>query len=131
RNSPSAPLLLSNAPHNHFMHFKAKVFQCFHKVPCIGYAFSERKKKLKQEYVGLPGKELGKLRKDGVQIDEEINRPLFAYVGDTNTTVFEENPWLFDYPVIITECTFLYDEEGGDDLVDKAAKDGHTHWEVL
>jgi len=109
----------------------AKTFQCFHKVPCIGYAFEEKKKRLKQEFVGLAGKELGRLRKEGVQIEEEANRLLFAYVGDTNTTVFTENPWLFNYPVIITECTFLYDEDEGDNLLEKAEKDGHTHWEAL
>ena len=85
---------------------------------------------MKKEYTGTPGKELGKLRKEGVQIDEEYNIPLFVYCGDTSASVFEQTPWLFDYPVIITECTFLYPDSDEVDLLEKAEKDGHTHWQV-
>jgi len=113
--------------------YVVRTFECFHKVPCLGYAFGEKRKRLKKEYASVAGKELGKLRKEGVQIDEEYVIPLFAYVGDTSTIVFEKTPWLFEYPVIITECTFLYDDgkEKGVDLKEKAAKDGHTHWDSL
>jgi ribonuclease Z len=52
--------------------------------------------------------------------------PLFAYLGDTRISVFERNPWLFDYPVVITECTFL-----DDDQLKRAAQVGHTVWNQL
>lgn len=59
--------------------------------------------------MGTPGRELGRLRKEGVEIEEEFFHPLFAYLGDSSIKVYEENPELFDYPVIITECTFISD----------------------
>jgi ribonuclease Z len=78
-------------------------------VACVGYAFAERKKRLRPEYVGTPGRELGRLRKEGVEIEEETYAPLFVYLGDTSTQVYEAHPEVFDYPVIITECTFIPD----------------------
>jgi len=105
--------------------YTVKVFKCFHEVPCVGYAFSENRYRLKEEYRNLPGKELGQLRKENVQINEEYQVNLFVYIGDTSTQVFEENPWLFSYPVIVTECTFFMDER------DRAQQTGHTHWEDL
>ncbi|MFD1044436.1 hypothetical protein ACFQ1S_01930 [Kibdelosporangium lantanae] len=46
--------------------------------------------------------------------------------GDTNVTVFERNPWLFDYPVVITECTYLDDSQR-----ERADRVGHTVWSRL
>ena len=105
--------------------FLVTVFDCIHKVPTVGYAFSEPRSKLKEEYQGKPGKELGQLRKEGVEISEIYIHKMFVYMGDTAATVFDINPWLFDYPTIITECTFFKDEH------ERAERDGHTHWDSL
>ncbi|MEU5878072.1 MBL fold metallo-hydrolase [Spirillospora sp. NPDC047279] len=111
-----------------------RVVECEHKVPCVGYAFSERRKALRPEFEELratlaPG-EFGRLmasrRKEGVRVDEEVLRPLFAFLGDTHVNVFDRNPWLFGYPVVITECTFLYDSE-----LERADRVGHTVWSRL
>jgi ribonuclease Z len=104
----------------------------------VGYAFSERRKALRPEFEELRrslveegrGKEFGRImgrrRKEGVEVDVEVDRPLFAFLGDTHVDVFERNPWLFDYPVLITECTFLDDAE-----MDRANRVGHTVWSRL
>ncbi|MFI6604705.1 MBL fold metallo-hydrolase [Nonomuraea sp. NPDC050536] len=110
-----------------------RVVECEHKVPCVGYAFSERRKALRPEFEELRrslGGEFGRImaqrRREGVQVDHEVRRPLFAFLGDTHVNVFERNPWLFDYPVIITECTYLDDAE-----LDRADRVGHTVWSRL
>ncbi|QKG18582.1 MBL fold metallo-hydrolase [Actinomadura verrucosospora] len=115
-----------------------RVVECEHKVPCVGYAFSERRKALLPEFEELRrslveqgrGGEFGRImarrRKDGVEVDGAVDRPLFAFLGDTHVNVFERNPWLFDYPVVITECTFLDDAES-----DRANRIGHTVWSRL
>ncbi|WP_225993896.1 hypothetical protein [Actinomadura rudentiformis] len=59
-------------------------------------------------------------------VEEGIRRPLFAFLGDTHVNVFDRNPWLFDYPVIITECSFLHDTE-----LERADRVGHTVWSRL
>jgi ribonuclease Z len=106
--------------------YTARVIECFHKIPCVGYAFAEKKRRLRPEYQDQPGAVLAQRRKEGATIDEEIAQPLFAFVGDTHARVFDTTPWLFDYPTIITECTYLDDGER-----DRAERAGHTLWSQL
>ncbi|MEV4254531.1 MBL fold metallo-hydrolase [Spirillospora sp. NPDC049652] len=115
-----------------------RVVECDHKVPCVGYAFSQSAKALSPEFDELRrrlvsegrGKEFGRLiaraREDGEVVERETRRPLFAFLGDTHVSVFERNPWLFDYPVIITECTYLDDSQA-----ERADRVGHTVWSQL
>ncbi|MFE7777067.1 MBL fold metallo-hydrolase [Streptomyces sp. NPDC057445] len=115
-----------------------RVVECDHKVPCVGYAFSERRKALLPEYEELRrslvqegrGAEFGRMvaqrRAAGEEVEREVRRPLFAFLGDTHVSVFERNPWLFEYPVVITECTYLDDAE-----LDRADRVGHTVWSRL
>ncbi|MFF5264310.1 MBL fold metallo-hydrolase [Actinomadura viridis] len=115
-----------------------RVVGCEHKVPCVGYAFSESSKELRPEYAELRrtlvdegrGGEFGRLmarkRREGVQVEREVRRPLFAFLGDTHVSVFARNPWLLDFPVVITECTFLDDAER-----ERAERVGHTVWSRL
>lgn len=106
--------------------WEIEVIECDHSVPCVGYAFREKKKILKEEYRNIPGKELGNLRKQGIEINREelVNR--FVFMGDTEASVFEKYPELLDFPVIITECTFLSEDE-----IKNAKKTKHTHWNDL
>ena len=107
---------------------QVKVVRCQHAVPCVGYAVSQRKKGLKKEFVGLPGKEIAAKRKAGIEVTEEKVCPQFVYMGDTHPSAFDLNPWILDYPVVITECTFPFDEPG---LDERAERDGHTTWAAL
>ncbi|MBO2450407.1 hypothetical protein J4573_25115 [Actinomadura barringtoniae] len=111
-----------------------RVVECEHKVPCVGYAFSERRKALLPEFEelrrSLPKAEFGRVmaskRKEGIQVDGEVRRPLFVFMGDTHVNVFERSPWVLDYPVVVTECTFLDDAE-----LERADRVGHTVWSRL
>lgn len=110
-----------------------RVVDCAHKVPCVGYAVSEigkallpRYRELREELGSGFGREMARLRAEGVEFEEETSRPLFAFIGDTHPVVFEREPWLLDFPVVITECTFLHDTER-----DRADRDGHTVWSAL
>lgn len=118
--------------------YQVRVVECAHKVPCVGYCFAERLNRLtpelarKQDEMAAAGEAaaFGRLvaqyRKQGVAVTEEHLRPLFAFLGDTHACVFERNPWLFDYPVIVTECTYLDDCEE-----ERANRVGHTVWKHL
>jgi len=115
-----------------------RVVECVHKVPCVGYCFSERKTRLKPEFAALKvemaakgempefGKAMAAERERGNEVTEEYEVPLFAFLGDTHASVFADNPWLFDYPVLITECTYLDDKER-----ERADRVGHTVWSQL
>eukprot|EP01006_Ploeotia_vitrea_P012943 TRINITY_DN34087_c0_g1_i1.p1 TRINITY_DN34087_c0_g1~~TRINITY_DN34087_c0_g1_i1.p1 ORF type:complete len:340 (-),score=37.20 TRINITY_DN34087_c0_g1_i1:147-1166(-) len=109
--------------------WNARVIECCHTVPCVGYGVSEIRQKLKPEYVGKSGPEIKELRQQGVEIVGDVEVPHFAFLGDTNEKVFEQNPTLAsDYPVIILECTILTKDE---DSLEGCNKKGHIHWEVL
>mmetsp|Transcript_19637 Transcript_19637/g.33435 ORF Transcript_19637/g.33435 Transcript_19637/m.33435 type:complete len:299 (-) Transcript_19637:57-953(-) len=103
-----------------------EVIACEHSVPCVGYAFREKKRSLKKEYQGLPGKELGALRKAGTEINEEVLINRFVFMGDTEASVFSSNPGLLEFPVIITECSFFTEEH-----LETAKRTKHTHWNDL
>ncbi|MFF5227729.1 hypothetical protein [Dactylosporangium sp. NPDC000521] len=55
-----------------------------------------------------------------------MTTPLVAFLGDTRPDVFTRSPWLLDYPVVVTGCTFL-----GDDQLDRARRIGHAVWSEL
>lgn len=101
--------------------FEIQIFRCFHSIPCIGYGFTEIRRKIKKEYIDLTQEEIIKLVKNKVKITEDIKYPLFCFLGDTNNKVFEQTD-IFKYSTIICECTF-YDEEDKR----KAIKKKHTH----
>ena len=106
--------------------WKNEVVRCNHSVDCVGYAFREARKSLKKQYRGLAGKELGKLRHEGIDINEEelINR--FVFMGDTTASIFSEQPELLLFPVVITECSFISPKHK-----DSAIRTKHTHWDDL
>jgi ribonuclease BN (tRNA processing enzyme) len=105
-----------------------EVVACDHSVPTVGYGISEVRRKLKDEYSSLTGQQISKLRKDGIEVSEEILKPLFAFMGDTSPAVFTMNPHLAKtYPLIITECSFIDKEQHGD----RAHKTKHTLWHDL
>ena len=60
---------------------------------------------LKEEYQNLTGKEIGQLRKSGVEISQktEVN---FVFLGDTNISIFN-NPDVLKTPVILSNALFL------------------------
>ncbi|MDG6105006.1 hypothetical protein Daura_32975 [Dactylosporangium aurantiacum] len=107
---------------------RVRVVDCEHKVPCVGFAFSSVKRAIKPEFEALKadGRQLAAKRREGVETDHEVVTPLFAFLGDTRPDVFTRAPWLLDYPVVVTECTFL-----DDDQLERARRIGHTVWSEL
>jgi ribonuclease Z len=106
--------------------YNMKVYDLDHSIPTRGYGLCEVRKKLKEEYVGIEGKEIGRLRKEGVEITEDKMYWLLAYICDTSISVLSKYPELFNYPYLIIECTFLYDEE-----YEMAEAKKHIHWKDL
>ncbi|KAK0646424.1 beta-lactamase-like protein [Cercophora newfieldiana] len=108
----------------------ALAFACDHTVPCLGYIFSQTTMKLLPEYASLSGPELRDLKKSqpGISITGPITTPIFAFLGDTTAATLAADPeWLRGgIPVVITECSFLYEEHRA-----QAAKTKHTIWADL
>lgn len=97
-----------------------------HSVPSLGYLFFEVREKLKAELLGRAGAEIAALRRAGEVVTEEVERPLFAFLGDTTAEVFHRHPEVLGMPVVITECTFLTEAEQA-----RAEQTRHTCWPTL
>jgi len=98
-------------------------FRTYHPVPSCGYLVVRAVKKLRDEFIGLPGQEVVQLKRDGVEIDRMEEQRLLAVTGDTLPEVFDRTPQILDAEVLITECTFLDDRKT---LADARAG-GHVH----
>ena len=82
-----------------------------HRVPTVGYLFSETRRKLKDEYLDLPGEKIAALRAGGVQVTRREDVPLLAYPGDCGPAIFDAAPELFSARVLLIECSFLLPED--------------------
>jgi len=99
-----------------------KVLPGRHRVPTVGYLFSEIKRKLKDEFLGLPGEEIAAMRSKGVEVTRREEAPLLAYPGDCGPAIFEAAPELFQARVLLIECSFLSSED-----LDRARDYEHLH----
>ena len=97
-----------------------EAFPTDHNVPSQGYRLIEQRRKLKAEYVGTPGPELGRLRKEGVEFEDVTEVVLFIYTGDTRAAAYDDLD--LTAKVAAVECTFFDDKD-----VEEAHRKGHTH----
>src|SRR6266536_834170 len=93
-----------------------------HRVPTVGYLFSEVRKKLTDELIGRPGEEIAALRAAGGEVTRREEIPLLAYPGDCGPEIFDAAPELFRARVLLIECSFL----APDDL-NRAREYAHIH----
>jgi ribonuclease Z len=105
-----------------------KAFKTIHRIPSQGYVISDVRQKLKPEFEGVEGREIGRLRKSGVEVTSRLEVPLVAFTGDTKASVFDRCPAeVLRAKVLITECTFMGEEQ----TPAFARKRGHVHMDEL
>jgi ribonuclease Z len=93
-----------------------------HRVAARGYEFIERRHHLLEEYIGRDRETIARLRRDGVQVEEEYRCPILFYTGDTDRGLLETCDALYKAEVLMIECSFL--AEGHQD---RAARYRHIH----
>lgn len=97
-----------------------------HSVPAVSYLICEVRKKLKPEYHDLSSREIVALKRSGVEITNEVQLPLVAYLGDTCGITLDAHPLLTQCKLLICECTFITPEHR-----ERAKKTKHLHLEML
>ena len=102
---------------------EAHVFRAVHRVPAVGYALFAIRKRLKPELVGIPGPELGEMRRQGVAIDDEVRACEVVFCGDTTIDVVDRELDVRTAKLLILEVTFLDDRVP----VEAARHKGHIH----
>ncbi len=111
-----------------------KVFKTSHRIVSCGYAISEIKKKLKQEYLGLNSNEIVALKKSNIEITYDIVKNIIVYTGDTKNSIFDNTDTIDwnSYSIILTECTYIKSlSEEADEIDSKCKSRGHNCFEYL
>lgn len=85
-------------------------FAVNHRAPSLGFSIIERRHKLKAEYAGLSGPQLVELKKQGVQIEHNIELPRVTFCGDTAAGGFLNRHDVKNAEVLLLECTFFDDD---------------------
>ncbi len=98
-------------------------FATSHTVPSLGYLVWDRRTKLREEYLGLPGDQIRDLKFSGVAVTREVRTPLLAYTGDTSPAGLDEYPAAYDAKILITEMSFIRPNHRRE----KIHKFGHMH----
>ncbi len=94
-----------------------------HTIPSLGYIVWERRRKLKDEYQGLPGHKIRDLRLSGTEVTHETRFPLLAYLGDSTAAGLDNCPAMYQASVLIMEITFVSPRH----RPEKVRKFGHIH----
>ncbi|MBY0457536.1 MAG: metal-dependent hydrolase, partial [Gemmataceae bacterium] len=98
-------------------------FDTVHTIPSRGFVVWERRNKLKDEFIGLPGEKIKEIKLSGVEITREVRIPLVAYTGDTSPAGLDNCPACFEAKILITEMSFVRAAHRRD----KIHKFGHMH----
>lgn len=97
-------------------------FDVKHSITAMGATILLHKHKLKDEFLGMSSNEIIELRQNGVEITREVFEPQLSFMGDCLGESLLENAHVFNSRVLVTECTFLDEDEE-----QMAHKKGHTH----
>jgi ribonuclease Z len=89
---------------------KVHAFAPNHGVPALGFCVVESRHKLKAEFSDRTGPELAALKKQGVEIQYNVDIPLIAYCGDTAEGAWLQESIVRQAKVLIIECTFFETE---------------------
>jgi ribonuclease Z len=98
-------------------------FATTHTIPSLGYVVWDRRFKLKEEYLGLPGEKIRDLRLGGTPVTREVRTPLVAYTGDTSPGGLDNYPAVYEAKILITEVSFIRPNHRRE----KIHKFGHMH----
>ncbi|XP_022848998.1 nuclear ribonuclease Z isoform X2 [Olea europaea var. sylvestris] len=104
---------------------KVRAFRTYHAIPSQGYIVYSVKQKLKQEYIGLSGEEIKKLKLSGVEITYTTTSPEIAFTGDTMSDFITDpdNIDVLRSKILIMESTYVENLT----TVADAREYGHTH----
>ncbi|CAH9133976.1 unnamed protein product [Cuscuta epithymum] len=104
---------------------KVRAFRTYHVIPSQGYIVYSIKHKLKQEYIGLSGEEIKRLKASNVEITNTINTPEIAFTGDTMSDFILDNDNIdvLRTRILIMESTYLEKTT----TVEDARERGHMH----
>lgn len=104
----------------------AEAFAVDHTVPALGYHIVRRSRRLKPEYEGTAGTRLAALRRQGVELEDQVEELVISFCSDSGPRLFELESRLLETPILVVECTFI-----GENERERAHRFGHLHIDDL
>ncbi len=98
-----------------------------HTLPSMGFVVWDCRRKLREEFHGLPGEEIRDLRLAGTEVTHEVRVPRFAYLGDSAPEGLDNCPAMYEAEVLVLELTFVSPSH----RKEKIHKFGHMHLDDL
>ncbi len=99
-----------------------EAFAVEHVLPSLGYLLVREVRRLLPDLAHLPPAEIGKRRREGLEVERIEETDWLAYCGDTAASTLDANPRLYQARVLLLECTFFLPE-----AVERARRFGHLH----
>jgi ribonuclease Z len=100
----------------------------YHRIDSMGWSVDRTTHKLKQEFVGLEGHEIGSLKKKGVEITTPKTETILTVPGDTKIEFLLSEKRARNTKVLVHEVTIWSDD---DSTIEKCRKYGHTHYKEM
>lgn len=93
-----------------------------HRVVCNAWEFVEKRHKLRPQYAEQSGPDLARLREEGIEVADTVEKSLLFYTGDTDRRILEKGGAIFGAEVLMIECSFTAEGEE-----ERAAQYAHIH----
>jgi ribonuclease Z len=106
--------------------YQVRAFDVVHRIPSRGFTVTEKRRKLKPAFVGLPGEAIRAARERGEELYDYSDVDAFTYIGDSTIETLERNPDIGRSEVLFLEATHL---PGTSPEV--SARYGHTHLDEI
>lgn len=103
--------------------FYFRPIRSIHRVPSNGYCIIEKKQKLKNEYINLPGHKIAEKKNQGEDLFYSMEAPIVTFSGDTKIEFVLENEMARNSKVLFLECTYIDEKRP----VERARQWGHVH----
>ncbi|HEX6097018.1 MAG TPA: MBL fold metallo-hydrolase [Thermoanaerobaculia bacterium] len=84
-----------------------RAHEATHRVAARAYELVDVRHHLREEFLGKTSEEIGRLRREGVPVDEPYSRSLLFYTGDTDRGILEKCDAMFRSEVLMIECSFV------------------------
>ncbi len=104
-----------------------RAVRTYHPVPSLAYLLVRKVQKLRPEFVGLPGPEIGRRRVAGEDLFTAAEHIELAYATDTLVQAIDHAPELAAAQVLIMEATFLDERK----TLEDARAGCHVHLDEL
>jgi len=103
---------------------KVKALRTYHGVPSVGWAVEQTTSKLKAEFQGLEGQEIGRLRREGTEVTDDVTGTMLVVPGDTKIDFLLREEHARKAKVLVHEVTYWDNTLSS---VEGCRRYGHVH----